>query len=79
MSVPRSRRVLRVLAAVTVMSGVSVVLGYGGWLVLSILAWFGFDPETTDGDPLRRRLLDRPDRNREVMRTNGRRPVPWRP
>lgn len=59
---------------------VTVFLGYGGWIVLSITAaLFGYDPETDDGGPLRDRLVAWPDRNREVMRTDGRVPLPLRP
>lgn len=73
-------RVWRVVASIVVMTWVTVVVGYGGWAVLSLSAKLGGpDPETADGDLLRERLLAWPDRNREVMRTNGHREVPWTP
>lgn len=75
-----SVRVWRVVLSIVVMTWVCVVVGYGGWAVLSLSAKLGGpDPETSDGDLLRERLLSWPDRNREVMRTNGHREVPWRP
>jgi hypothetical protein len=76
----RKRRIIRVVISITILSGVTVVLGYGGWLVLAITARLaGYDPETADGDLLRDRLVEWPDRNREVMRTDGREPLPLRP
>jgi hypothetical protein len=77
--VPFRTRLVRVAVSIVVPSGVTVVLGYGGWLVLSITAKFGYDPETDDGTPLRNRLAAWPDRNREVMRSNGHAELPLRP
>lgn len=73
------RRLWRVTVSIVVMTGVTVVLGYGGWLVLTLAARFGYDPTTESGDPLRERLLRWPERNREVMRSDGQVPIPWRP
>lgn len=57
-----------------------VLLGYGGRLVLTLMTLLGlYQPEPTDGDPLRERLVAWPDRNREVMRTDGRVTLPLRP
>lgn len=76
----RRKRFVRVIASIVVMSGVTVVLGYGGWLVLTLTATTaGYDPQTEDGDSLRDRLAAWPDRNREVMRTNGSHPLPLKP
>lgn len=73
-------RLARVIVSVVVLTGVTVVLGYGGWIVLTLAATVaGYDPETADGDALRDRLVAWPDRNREVMRSNGRTSLPWRP
>ena len=43
----------RVLVSVVVLSGVTVVVGYGHWVILTLKA---HEPETTDGDTLRERL-----------------------
>lgn len=50
------RCLVRVLISVVVLSGVAVVVGYGGWVVLTLTA---YNPETTDGDTLRQRLRAR--------------------
>lgn len=77
---PFKTRLVRVLISVVVLTGVTVVFGYGGWIVLTLTANIaGYDPETEEGDLLRNRLLDWPERNREVMRSNGRKPLPVRP
>ncbi len=73
-------RLANVAVAVVVLAPVTVVLGYGGWAVLTLTARLaGTDPETADGDLLRDRLLAWPDRNRDVMRTNGRVDPPLKP
>lgn len=78
--IPFRRRLYRVVVSIVLLTGVTVIVGIGGWLILSITAkTIGYDPTTADGDLLRRRLADWPNRNREVMRTNGRVPLPWRP
>lgn len=65
-------RLANVAVSVVVLAPVTVVAGYGGWAVLTLTARLaGYDPETADGDLLRDRLLAWPDRNRDVMRTNG--------
>lgn len=73
-------RVVRVVVSLTVLTGVTSLLGYGGGLLLALSAAVGGpDPRTDDGDLLRDRLLDWPERNREFMRTNGRGELPLRP
>ncbi|WP_137290959.1 hypothetical protein [Natronorubrum halophilum] len=73
-------RLLRVVVSIVVLTGVTVVLGYGGWFVLTLTATFaGYDPETENGELLRNQLLVWPDRNREVMRSNGRVELPLKP
>lgn len=73
-------RLLRVIVSIVVLTGVTVILGYGGWIVLTITAKVaGYDPETTNGELLRNRLLTWPGRNREVMRTDGRVELPLKP
>ncbi|MXR50640.1 hypothetical protein GRX03_03325 [Halovenus sp. WSH3] len=77
---PFTRRLLRVVVSIVVLAPVSVFVGYGGGLLLTASAALGGpDPTTDDGDPLRERLLAWPDRNREVMRTNGRADLPLSP
>jgi hypothetical protein len=77
---PFKTRLVRVLISVVVLTGVTVVLGYGGWAILTLTAHVsGYEPETAEGDLLRNRLLDWPERNREVMRSNGRKPLPVKP
>ncbi|MFC4440306.1 MULTISPECIES: hypothetical protein [Natrialbaceae] len=74
------KRLVRVVVSVVVLTGVTVVLGYGGWIVLTLTAKVGgYDPKTADGELLRNRLLTWPDRNREVMRSNGRASLPLKP
>ena len=76
----RRTRYVRVLVSVAVLGGVTVVLGYGGGLFLTVSATLvGYDPRTDDGDKLRNRLLSWPERDRSVMRTNGRESLPLRP
>jgi hypothetical protein len=73
---PFKIRLVRVLISVVVLTGVAVLFGYGGWIVLTLTATIaGYDPETEEGDLLRDRLLDWPERNRDVMRSNGRKPL----
>ena len=73
-------RVVRVVLSVVVLTGVTVVFGYGGWILLTLTANLaGYDPKTEDGDLLRNRLLDWPERNRTVMRSNGHKPLPVKP
>ena len=78
--VPLRVRLGRLFVSIAVLSLVTVVVGYGGWALLSVSAALGGpDPETADGDLLRERLFEWPDRNREVMRSDGRKPLPRRP
>lgn len=78
--VPFGKRLGRVVVSIVVLTGVTAIAGYGGWIVLTLTAKLGVcDPETRDGDRLRTRLLGWPDRNREVMRTNGRATLPLKP
>lgn len=73
-------RLVKVGVSIVVLVPVTVFLGYGGWLVLTVTAALGGpDPETDGGELLRHRLAAWPDRNREVMRTNGRAELPLRP
>ncbi|SDJ42538.1 hypothetical protein SAMN05216226_103144 [Halovenus aranensis] len=75
-----AERFVRLSVSIVVMVPVTVFVGYGGWSVLTITAVLGlWDPETEDGDHLRERLFEWPDRNREVMRTDGHAPLPLRP
>jgi len=77
---PLRTRLVRIAIAVVVLVPVTVFAGYGGWLVLTASAAVGGpDPETADGELLRDRLAAWPERNREVMRTDGRLPLPLRP
>lgn len=77
---PFTRRLLRVVISVVVLVPVSVFVGYGGGLLLTVSAVLGGpDPTTEDGEPFRDRLLAWPDRNREVMRTNGQTELPLSP
>jgi hypothetical protein len=74
------KRLGRVLVSVVILSGVTVVVGYGGWILLTVTATItGYDPETPSGDLLRHRLFAWPDRNRDVMRSNGRQTLPLKP
>jgi hypothetical protein len=74
------RRALHLVVSIVILTGVSVVVGYGGGLLLWASAKLGGpDPRTKDGDLLRDRLLDWPDKNREFMRNNGRGELPLRP
>ena len=77
---PFLERLVKVLVSIVVLVPVSVFLGYGGGLVLTVTAKLGvYDPMTDDGEPLRYRLLAWPDRNRDVMRTNGHAEIPLKP
>ncbi len=77
---PFGRRLLELAVSICVLTLVSVVVGYGGGLLLYLSAALGGpDPETADGDLLRDRLLDWPERNREFMRANGYGELPLRP
>lgn len=74
------KRLVKVLISIVVLTPLTVVLGYGGWFVLTVTAAIGgYDPRTEDDDLLRERLLAWPDRNRDVMRTNGRAELPLQP
>ena len=77
---PLRVRLARVTISIVVLVPVTVVFGYGGGLVLTASAKLGGpDPKAGNGDPLRHRLLAWPDRNREVMRTDGDAELPLRP
>ena len=77
---PIRTRAVRVALSVVVLVPVTVFLGYGGWLVLTLAGAVGvYDPPSGDGEPLRDRLVAWPERNREVMRTDGRVELPLRP
>jgi hypothetical protein len=73
-------RFRKLSVSIAVLTFITVVIGYGGWAVLTISAKLGGpDPETTDGDVLRTRLLAWPQRNREFIRNNGYGELPRRP
>jgi len=77
---PIETRLVRLFISVGILTFITVVFGYVGWIVLSLTAkCVGYDPQTADGDLLRNRLVNWPERNREVMRSNGRKPLPLRP
>lgn len=70
----------KLTVSIVVLTFVTVVVGYGGWVLLTISAKLGGpDPETADGDLLRERLLAWPERNREFMRNNGHGDLPMKP
>lgn len=70
----------KLTVSIVVLTFVTVVVGYGGWALLTISAKLGGpDPETADGDLLRERLLAWPERNREFMRNNGHGELPLKP
>lgn len=70
----------KLTVSIAVLTFVTVVIGYGGWVLLTISAKLGGpDPETADGDLLRERLLAWPERNREFMRNNGHGDLPLKP
>jgi hypothetical protein len=73
-------RVAEIVVSVTVLTGVTVVLGSIGGIVLTVVATLGGpDPKTTDDELLRHRLLDWIQRNRDFMRNNGRGTLPLTP
>lgn len=77
---PTLERAVQVIVSIVVMTGLTVVVGYGGGLLLWVSAKLGGpDPKTEDGDLLRDRLLDWPQRNRKFMRSNGEGEFPWPP
>ena len=77
---PYHVRIGRVVVSIVVLVPVTVFVGYGGSLVLTVIAKLGGpDPTTEAGELLRERLFEWPDRNREVMRTDGETPLPLRP
>lgn len=77
---PMKTRLVRILISVSILTGMTVIFWYGGWIVLSLTAkTVGYDPQTAEGDYLRNRLVNWPERNKEVMRSNGRKPLPLRP
>lgn len=77
---PLLKRALQLVVSICLMTGVTVILGYGGGLLLTILAALGGpNPETEDGDLLKDRLLAWPERNREFMKNNGKGNLPWTP
>jgi hypothetical protein len=79
-SKPFTTRLVQLVVSITVLTFLSVVVGYLGGFVLTIVASLGGpDPTTEDGDPLRERLLDWPQRNREFMKRNGHGEFPWPP
>lgn len=74
------QRLVKVAISIVVLVPVTVFIGYGGWMVLTITATLGlYNPDAGDGEPLRERLFEWPERNREVMRTNGNADLPLKP
>lgn len=71
-----AKRVGKLLVSILVFVPITVLVGYGGEVVLTLTSQVGYTPTTTDGSPLRTRLLAWPDRNRAVLRTNGRAALP---
>jgi len=66
--------------SIGVLTFVTVVLGYGGWGLLTVSATLGGpDPETNGGELLRKRLLAWPERNRNFMRNDGHGTLPLKP
>jgi len=54
-------RLVRILISVSILTGITVIFGYGGWIVLSLIAnTVGYDPQTVEGDYLRNRLMNWP-------------------
>ena len=73
-------RIFHLVLSISLMTLVTVVAGYGGWAVLTLSAKLGGpDPKTADGELLRTRLLEWPQRNREFMKNNGHGEFPWPP
>lgn len=73
-------RVTELVVSVTVLTGVTVVLGSVGGLVLTIIANMGGpDPRTDNDELLRDRLLDWVKRNRDFMERNGQGTLPLKP
>lgn len=71
-----SRRLGKVLVSVLIFVPITVLIGYGGGVILTLAAQVGYNPTTTDGSLLRTRLLAWPGRNRAVLRTNGKAELP---
>lgn len=68
-------RLVRMLISIGVLAFITVIFGYGGWIVLSLTAKsVGYDPQTAEGDLLRNRLVNWPEQNKKLMRSNGRKP-----
>lgn len=77
---PLGKRIVQLVVSITILTFVSVVIGYGGGLLLTISASLGGpDPHTEDGEPLRDGLLTWPQRNREFMKSNAKGRFPWPP
>lgn len=73
-------RLVKLFISIAVLSFVTVLVGYGGWAVLTFSAILGGpDPETADGELLRERLVTWPARNRDFMRNNGHGDLPLKP
>lgn len=73
-------RLAKLVVSITVLTFVTVAVGYGGGALLTVSATLGGpNPETADGDTLRNRLYAWSDRNREFMRNNGQGNLPLKP
>lgn len=74
-----SAHIPKLAVSIIVLSGTTVILGYGGWVLLTISAKLGNpDPVTEDGTRHRERLVTSPTRNREFVQNNGRGTLPWK-
>lgn len=77
---PVLHRFVKVIVSIIVLVPLTVFLGYGGGIVLTVTATIrSKDSGTENGETLRERLLAWPERNREVLRTNGRAELPLKP
>lgn len=63
---PMKTRLVRILISVSILTGITVIFGYGGWIVLSLIAkTVGYDPQTVEGDYLRNRLMNWPSETKK--------------
>jgi hypothetical protein len=63
---PMKTQLVRILISVTILTGITVIFGYGGRIVLSLIAkTVGYDPQTVEGDSLRNRLMNWPSETKK--------------
>jgi hypothetical protein len=72
-------RAAELTLSVTVLTLVTGIALVGGVVLALVAAFDGPDPQTTDGDRLRDRLLNWSDRNRQFIQANGRGDLPLEP